>query len=51
MKSTYETKGGKYRQDSDYLLPNLEVRDVFCGASCGISVFILCYAADALISI
>ena len=25
MKSTYETMGGKYRQDGDYLLPNLEV--------------------------
>ena len=25
MKSTYETMGGKYRQESDYLLPNLEV--------------------------
>ena len=24
MKSTYETMGGKYRQDGDYLLPNLE---------------------------
>ena len=25
MKSTYETMGGKYRQDGDYLLPNFEV--------------------------
>ena len=25
MKSTYETMGGKYRLDGDYLLPNLEV--------------------------
>ena len=25
MKSTYETMGGEYRQDGDYLLPNLEV--------------------------
>ena len=25
MKSTYETMGGKYQQDGDYLLPNLEV--------------------------
>ena len=25
MKSTYETMGGKYRQNGDYLLPNLEV--------------------------
>ena len=25
MKSTYETMGGKYRQEGDYLLPNLEV--------------------------
>ena len=25
MKSTYETIGGEYRQDGDYLLPNLEV--------------------------
>ena len=25
MKSTYETMGGQYRQDGDYLLPNLEV--------------------------
>ena len=25
MKSTYETMGGKYRQDGDYLLPNCEV--------------------------
>ena len=24
MKSTYETMGGKYRQDGDYLLPDLE---------------------------
>ena len=24
MKSTYETMGGKYRRDGDYLLPNLE---------------------------
>ena len=24
MKSTYETMGGQYRQDGDYLLPNLE---------------------------
>ena len=24
MKSTYETMGGEYRQDGDYLLPNLE---------------------------
>ncbi len=24
MKSTYKTMGGKYRQDGDYLLPNLE---------------------------
>ena len=24
MKSTYETMGGKYRQDGNYLLPNLE---------------------------
>ena len=27
MKSTYETMGGKYRQNGDYLLPNLEVPD------------------------
>ena len=25
MKSTYETMGGKYQQDGDYLLPNLDV--------------------------
>ena len=25
MKSTYETMGGKYQQNGDYLLPNLEV--------------------------
>ena len=25
MKSTYETMGGKYQQEGDYLLPNLEV--------------------------
>ena len=25
MKSTYETMGGQYRQDGDYLLPNFEV--------------------------
>lgn len=25
MKSTYETMGDKYRQEGDYLLPNLEV--------------------------
>ena len=25
MKSTYETMGGKYQQDADYLLPNLEL--------------------------
>ena len=25
MKSTYETMGGKYQQNSDYLLPNFEV--------------------------
>lgn len=25
MNSTYETMGGKYRQNGDYLLPNLEV--------------------------
>ena len=25
MKSTYETMGGKYQQDGDYLLPNLEL--------------------------
>ena len=25
MKSTYETMGGKYRQNGDYLLPDLEV--------------------------
>ena len=25
MKSTYETMGGKYRHEGDYLLPNLEV--------------------------
>ena len=25
MKSTYETMGGEYQQDGDYLLPNLEV--------------------------
>ena len=25
MKSTYETMGGNYRQNGDYLLPNLEV--------------------------
>ena len=25
MKSTYETMGGKYRQDGDYLLPNFEI--------------------------
>lgn len=24
MKSTYETMGGKYRQEDDYFLPNLE---------------------------
>ena len=25
MKSTYETMGGKYQQNGDYLLPNFEV--------------------------
>ena len=25
MRSTYETIGGKYQQNGDYLLPNLEV--------------------------
>ena len=25
MKSTYETMGGKYQKEGDYLLPNLEV--------------------------
>ena len=25
MRSTYETMGGQYRQDGDYLLPNFEV--------------------------
>lgn len=25
MKSTYETMGGNYRQNGDYMLPNLEV--------------------------
>ena len=25
MKSTYETMGGNYQQNGDYLLPNLEV--------------------------
>ena len=28
MKSTYETMGGKYQQDGDYLLPNLEVPEI-----------------------
>ena len=27
MKSTYETMGGKYRQDGEYLLPNLETSE------------------------